>query len=168
MKDEEKLAREFLRHHGYVDIVYEPDGKVPPDFLIDGRIAVEVRRLNQNYEAGSLRQGLEDVEIRLQQGIEKLVLSLGPPTRGQSWFIFYVFRRPIDRRATLAKVRYLLQEFINGTDHAPTNLAAGENFTLEIFPVSDLQPTFCVIGGYSDDDAGGWILPEMERNLKLA
>jgi len=29
-------------------------GRVPPDFLLNGRIAVEVRRLNQNEDTGEL------------------------------------------------------------------------------------------------------------------
>ncbi len=57
MDTSESLVRDFLLYRGYADIVYEPDGNVPPDFLIDGRIAVEVRRLNQNHEAGSRAHG---------------------------------------------------------------------------------------------------------------
>jgi hypothetical protein len=48
MDDSEKLANDYLSRLGFQDIVYEPDNKNPPDFLADGRIAVEVRRLNQN------------------------------------------------------------------------------------------------------------------------
>jgi len=44
----ETQARRYLEHLGCKDIVYEPDGNVPPDFVVDGRIGVEVRRLNQN------------------------------------------------------------------------------------------------------------------------
>ena len=50
MKQEEKWVEEYLTHRGFRDIVYEPDGNVPPDFLIDGKIAIEVRRLNQHHE----------------------------------------------------------------------------------------------------------------------
>jgi len=48
MDSSETLAKEYLRFLGYTDIIYEPDGNIPPDFLVNGRIAVEVRRLNQN------------------------------------------------------------------------------------------------------------------------
>jgi hypothetical protein len=41
MNDSEKLVFEYLKSRGFDKVVYEPDGKVPPDFLIDGRIAVE-------------------------------------------------------------------------------------------------------------------------------
>ena len=59
MKISERLVDDFLAYRGYRDVVYEPDGEVPPDFLLDGRIAVEARRLNQNYKTGAHTQGLE-------------------------------------------------------------------------------------------------------------
>ena len=47
MKNEdEKIVYKYLQSLGYTDIIYEPDGNIPPDFLIDDTIAVEVRRLN--------------------------------------------------------------------------------------------------------------------------
>ena len=45
MDTSEKIAYDFLLHQGFKSIVYEPDGNVPPDFLADGRVAIEVRRL---------------------------------------------------------------------------------------------------------------------------
>jgi hypothetical protein len=47
LNDDERIAGEYLHRLGMGTVAYEPDGQVPPDFLIDGRIAVEVRRLNQ-------------------------------------------------------------------------------------------------------------------------
>lgn len=48
--DEEKVYN-FLKSKGYKNIKYEPDGNVPPDFLINEKIAVEVTRLNfENIE----------------------------------------------------------------------------------------------------------------------
>jgi hypothetical protein len=53
MNDSEKAVYEYLTSLGFRTVVYEPDGKVSPDFLIDGRIAVEARRLNQNEDTAS-------------------------------------------------------------------------------------------------------------------
>ncbi|WP_088210561.1 hypothetical protein [Shewanella sp. Shew256] len=43
---EEVLVANLLAKHGF-DVIYEPDGNIPPDILLDGRIAVEVTRLNK-------------------------------------------------------------------------------------------------------------------------
>ena len=71
MDASERIAYEFLKYSGYKDIVYEPDGNVPPDFLVNTRIAIEVRRLNQNYCKNGNFKGLEETAIPLWKKIEK-------------------------------------------------------------------------------------------------
>jgi hypothetical protein len=53
MNREEKVAKTYLEKLGLGEVLFEPNGNVPPDFLINGRIAVEVRRLNQHYMKGN-------------------------------------------------------------------------------------------------------------------
>jgi hypothetical protein len=38
---------------------------------------------------------------------------------------------------------------------------------IEFIRASDPHPTFFVLGGYSDDDSGGWVLEETRKNLRL-
>lgn len=38
----ELLAKAFLELLGHTDLTYEPDGKVPPDFLLKDGTAIEV------------------------------------------------------------------------------------------------------------------------------
>ena len=73
-----------LKHRGFTDVAYEPDGNVPPDFLVYGTIAIEVRRLNQNHFGESKAKGLEEVAIPLWNKIKTLLSSLGAPARGDS------------------------------------------------------------------------------------
>lgn len=168
MDASEKLVSDFLAHRGYTDVVYEPDGNVPPDFLVDGRIAVEVRRLNQNYEAGANTQGVEEVAIPLWQKVQKLALSLGRPTRGITWLVFFRFGRPVEPWKKLKpKLRGALEGFINGAIHEKTSVALGNGFKLEIFRATNPHPTFYVMAGYSDDESGGWLVAEMEKNLRI-
>jgi hypothetical protein len=168
MKIEEKRVSDFLKHRGYTDIVYEPDGKVPPDFLVEGHIAIEVRRLNQNHEATGARAcGLEVVRIPLFHRIKKLVLSLGPPTQDQSWFVTFRFRRPVESWNTLrSKLLNELEGFMNAPTIGQTNWALGDGFELKIFPASNPHSTFFVMGGHIDRDSGGWIVAELIKNLR--
>jgi hypothetical protein len=48
MDNSELIVSKYLASVHGDNFVYEPDGNTPPDFLVDQRIAVEVRRLNQN------------------------------------------------------------------------------------------------------------------------
>jgi len=45
MDRSETVGMHHLLFRGHSDVIYEPDGNVPPDFLVEGRSAVEVRRL---------------------------------------------------------------------------------------------------------------------------
>jgi len=65
MRREESRAEAYLHSLNLGYVVFEPRGNVTPDFLVDGRIAVEVRRLNQSYvHQGELR-GIEEDSIPL-------------------------------------------------------------------------------------------------------
>jgi hypothetical protein len=164
----EVLVAEFLAKKGHTNIVYEPDGNVPPDFLLNDQIAVEARRLNQSYDAGGDAQGLEEVAIPLWQKVKRLCLSFGPPTRGESWFVFFRFSRPVEPWKTLEpKLRNYLQGFISTQNQKKTSFSIAPSFQFQIFRASTLQPTFYVMAGHSDQEAGGWLVAEIEKNLRI-
>ena len=54
-----RLVERYLQALQLGPIIYEPHRNAPPDFVVDGRIAVEVRRLNQNHVQGATYEGLE-------------------------------------------------------------------------------------------------------------
>jgi len=60
MNNDEQIALKCLNNLDYTIIEYEPNGNVPPDFLLDKKIAVEVRRLNQQKLFNGKYRGLED------------------------------------------------------------------------------------------------------------
>lgn len=104
MNHSEKLVSEYLTARGFSNIIYEPDGNVPPDFVIDGRIAVEVRRLNENEETAIGHRGLEEVSKPLTALIKKALVATGPPRYGISWFVSYSYRWPLPPWRELDKV----------------------------------------------------------------
>ena len=64
MNAAERIAEKYLQHVGHELVEFEPDGNVTPDFLVNKRVAVEVRRLNQNHEdASGNTRGLEETAI---------------------------------------------------------------------------------------------------------
>ena len=88
MDDSERLADQYLRSLCLGGVVYEPDGNVPPDFCIGGKIAVEVRRLNQNYQfPDGSRQGLEQLAIPLWKRFKAYLPSIGPSLNGECWYV---------------------------------------------------------------------------------
>ena len=86
--DDELLAQNWLRVQGYEDI--QRSISDPPDFHVDGNIAVEVTRLSQEITAGpdTCSKAEEQARIPLTNQIEKVIKQLGPPgNEGKSWII---------------------------------------------------------------------------------
>jgi len=95
MKQEEQIAKMYLEHIGFSSIDYEPDGNIPPDFVINGDIAVEVRRLNQHYMKGDTVQPLEKLEYSLLARIEALLNQYESVEASHSVFVVVSFERPL-------------------------------------------------------------------------
>ena len=172
MDDSEKVAHDHFTHLGFKKIEYEPEGESkPPDFLLDSRIAVEVRRLNQNEapsQSGMRPRGLEEVAIPIWKNIQRLLPEFGPPTGQVSWYIHIKYSRPVPRRRDLeTALRQHLQAFRDGPIHTPATIRLFDNFMIEIFRAGRLYPDYFVMSGRSDEDSGGWVISELERNLQL-
>lgn len=171
MDDSEQLADEYLRSCGFEDPVYEPDGRVPPDFLIEGGIAVEVRRLNQMHKSGIEMPGLEQIQRSFADKIPILLKGLGLSPAGNSWFVFLTFRRPLPPWRQLSK--RLSEELQAFSQDAGRRIGSGhtirveKNFSIHLQRASSAHGEFFVFGGYSDLDAGGWVISELERNMTI-
>jgi hypothetical protein len=163
----EKIVSEHLAHRGFRDVVFEPDGNVPPDFLADGRIAVEVRRLNQNVETPAGPRGLEQEEFPLRAMVEGLLPTLGPATGDESWFVYYSLRRPLPQWKQLeVALRQELAAFRNDPERRPPRRGAVPGLRrIDLIRAGDSYPDF--FGGSSDSDSGGFVLSEQIRNIRI-
>jgi hypothetical protein len=110
MKFEEEVALAHLRFRGYEDVRPHPDGRNrPPDLLVDGTIAVEVRRLNQNERGRETPKGLEEEAIPFTDWLNTLLAAFGTdgPTR---WVVKLRLKRPLPTRHRLRdRIRRFLQ-----------------------------------------------------------
>ena len=161
----EAIAQRLLTST-FTTVVHEPDGNVPPDFLADHRVAVEVRRLNQHFDSGHGKQGLDEVAIPLWQHVAKLATSLGP-SNGESWYISITFQRPVEPRKTLGKKIFAaLKSFMSQAVRTNGTVYADDTFELEVFRAGKVWPTFFVMGGSSDLQSGGFVVAEMIANIE--
>lgn len=169
MGESERLANQYLLALERGSVIFEPDGNTPPDFSLAGTIGVEVRRLNQNFEYsdGSM-EGLEQLAIPLWRYLEKALPSIGPSIDGESWFVGIDFRRPIDPRKLLwAKIKKELIAFMTPNDRKQCTISITDNFKLDLIRASKDCDSFFLLGASSDDDEGGWIMGEVEKNLRF-
>jgi len=170
MDSSEKAAKEYLEHLGLGAVTFEPDGNVCPDFLLDGRIAVEVRRLNQNESADSGFRGLEQTSRPLLSLVNGVLHSLGPGRSGESWFISYTFKRPLPPYPKLrSDLHRALEPYLdNPRNKKGTTIRVGNSLKVTLVLRADkAYPTFFLVGSWSDPDSGGWVLAETKRNLEI-
>ena len=150
---------------GFQSVVYEPDGNTPPDFLADGRVAIEVRRLNQNHDSGDGTRGLEETSIPLWKKIERLAHSLGATT-SESWFLFLRFSRPVRPWKQLEPtLREALSAFMAQPERNSGRIYTEPNFELDVIRASKPLEHYFRMGGNSDDQSGGLIVAEMLDNI---
>jgi hypothetical protein len=170
MDSSERIVFEYLSSRGFSDVVYEPDGNVPPDFLIDGRIAVEVRRLNQHDEGSGDPRGLEEVAFPLDARIRRLLPTLGGPVDGESRFVLYTFKRPVPPWSELEEsLRSHLDTFRSSANRGERreHLQIARGFAVNLIRASKPHPSFFVHGGSADHDSGGFVVAEMDRNIRI-
>ena len=104
MKQEEKLVEQFLEEHGFKTIYFEPLGESkPPDFRIDGNIAVEVRRLNKHVAVNNTIQPIEDLEYKFVPKFRKLLDSMDDSELDYSIAVTLRYKRPIKLSKELLK-----------------------------------------------------------------
>ena len=86
MDANEQRTEHWLQCLGYTDIIYvENTNDQPPDFIVNGDIAVEVRRLNWMF--GDENRGLESIEEPLKQDIKSGLKCAEQPPPGCKVFV---------------------------------------------------------------------------------
>ena len=169
MDASERLAQLYLESLKIGRVDYEPDGNIPPDFLVDGRIAVEVRRLNQNHETPEgTYESLEQVWIPLWQRLQKHLPSLGPSRNEECWYVCIDFSRPLEEWKALGPlIDAALLSFMTSPYRQQSTLQITPNFAVDLLKSGKDHGSFFVLGASSDNDAGGWVMGEVARNLQL-
>ena len=167
MDDSEILVERYLRQLGLGDVVYEPDGNIPPDFVVGEKIAVEVRRLNQNHVSGGRREGLENAAVPLWKNIREHLSTFGAPKHGKSWLIFYSFGRPVSSwKVIRKKINDALEPFVLDPNAEAIDRDLEDGFRLTVRSIPPRSSLFVLLGS-SDQESGGWLLDELDRNLKI-
>jgi hypothetical protein len=171
MKEEEVMTENYLKYCGYgsQEIEFEPNGSVPPDFLVQKTIAIEVRRLNQHWTSPEGDEiPLEAVEVPTAKKLTRLLDSFGAPSNGVSWMVLPRIKRPFPSMNWEATAKNELQKLQSGSIRdSKYEVVLDDHFRIEFTRMS--KPglkTFIEIGD-SDDDRGGWVNEVLQKNISL-
>ncbi|PKN70089.1 MAG: hypothetical protein CVU52_09195 [Deltaproteobacteria bacterium HGW-Deltaproteobacteria-10] len=166
MKREEKITEDYLIASGFKDIVFEPNGNIPPDFSIEGKIGVEVRRLNQNYFTEDKASGLEEDRIPLFKLFETTLKKFDAQYSGKTYWISIRFSRPIpNSKITQNAINHSLSDFLNNPYQLPCWIQATKTISLH---VSESQPVTGRVFRFAagvDRESGGFVLKEFINNF---
>lgn len=171
MDSTEKIAEDFLKGLGLSELIYEPDGNIPPDFSASSNVAVEVRRLNQlSVDQTGAVVGLEQANIPIWRRITKFVNDFGTATPlSTTYGIFYEFSRPIPAWKTLqSELSKALTAFASSTRETPQRILLPCGVSLRIFDWKKDKGSAFRIAGCSDRQAGGWIVANLQFALQHA
>ncbi|MFP1133143.1 hypothetical protein [Asticcacaulis sp. W401b] len=135
--------------------------------MLDGRIGVEVTRLNQNFENAGSFNGLEIVEASISRMVDSLLPAMGPSKSGAGWWVSYTFRRPIDLKYIKKNLPYVLKQICHLPVEGSFEKVFTPTFTLHFDAATIEMKDHFAFGAYSDLDAGGFIASELIRNLNL-
>jgi len=56
VNNDEKIANAYLKSLGFQKLEFEPNGNIPPDFSLNEKIGIEVRRLNKYFNGEPLEK----------------------------------------------------------------------------------------------------------------
>lgn len=147
--------------------MYEPDGNIPPDLLADGRVAVEVRQLNQRDKDDA--RDLFETNVSLINGIRAILRSFGPPQNEPTWFFNYRFSRPVRPWKRLrSELAIWLGDIRQRQPSRPEYAKFGERFEASVLRASEPLDHVFELGGSIDEDSVGLLVHELQRAAQHA
>jgi hypothetical protein len=167
LKADEIIAEKYLHTIIRNSIVYEPDGNVAPDFLIDGNIAVEVRRLTQNYFGEAKVESTEVVQIPFLDLIRNTLNEFDIVDTNKTYWVTAYIDRPIDK---MKKVRIELiknlNSFLDSGLKMPYEIETKIGFGIKINQSSDFNGKIFRLASFRDKQRQGWLHSELIKNIK--
>ena len=167
MNREEKITEAYLKSLGFKNVVFEPDGNIPPDFLIDDRIAVEVRRLNQHFFTKDEAQGLEEGRLPLFKLMQSSLSEFDLQYNGDSYCVSIRFHRPIQKGSAVKKaIHKALTQFLTTSTPLPCNVKVTDSISFRISSSQPVEGRVFRFAGGTDRECGGFVLFEFKKNLE--
>jgi len=166
MNREEKITENYLKSLGYKNVVFEPDGNIPPDFSIGDRIAVEVRRLNQNFFSGDKVKGLEEDRIPLFNLLKSSFSRFDTQYKGRSYLVSVFFSRPTKCAKTVREaIRKSLTDFLDNPLPLPRKIKVTAGMYFLVCSSKAVEGKIFRFAGGADRESGGFVLPEFKKNF---
>lgn len=154
---EEQITFEYLKSQFGKTVFPVPAHDDPPDIIVNSKIAVEVRRLNERYFQNQIPEGLENLSVPLSYAVEEVFRSFDHLYDCKSYWIGISYERPINKINLLKKrLMQALSDFLD-SDRSTSEIIINSvpEFSLTIFETSPRYGRLFSFAGSSDEDEGG-------------
>jgi hypothetical protein len=167
MKPDEKIAKAYLEHLEGKEIEYEPDGNIPPDFLLNQEIAIEVRRLNQNFKINDRNVPVEKLEYKILQ-IVRVLETIKNDSYDYSILFSIKYKRPlkIDKKL-LNEIEQKVIDVIKIIENT-INIVINNNLLIKLTKSPRKYSEYFSLLSITDMDTGGLVHQIVYNNLKIS
>jgi len=164
-KDEIR-AKKYLQTLEYKTLEYEPLGNVTPDFLLDNKTAIEVRRLNRNHINGDHLLSIENFEIPLIKNIKKIISIFDYKSYIKSAYVSITLSKPLGIESKTSIIKRVKKVLRNHIHHISDTSSYKISDYLELtFTPTDKKSKQYIFGGCNNHFF--WVVDELHKNLQL-
>ncbi|MFD3190123.1 hypothetical protein ACFMPD_07590 [Sedimentitalea sp. HM32M-2] len=166
MDETEKRALQLLYALEPGSWCYEPDGNCPPDFALNGKVAVEVTRLNKAIEIDRKQINLDSDIRSICDSFTGQLKRFDSKNNTTTWFVRFSLKRPIDWRQVRTDLRQFLKQVFHEENIPAEPVRISSGFCLHFYQASfepDIRYRFA---GYLDRNNTGWVIPTLADNIR--
>ncbi|QOY53525.1 hypothetical protein HUE87_10560 [Candidatus Sulfurimonas marisnigri] len=164
-KDETR-AKKYLQTLEYTKLEHEPLGNVTPDFLLDNKIAVEVRRLNRNYIDSDKLIRIENFEIHLIKKVKKIISIFQHTDYKNSAYISITLSKPLEvesKAGVIKRIKKVLKTHTHKI-HKKKSYKVSEYLKITFTPIKKKSVQY-IFSDCNNDYL--WIVNELHKNIQL-
>lgn len=162
MNKDEQRAEEYLVSLGYQNIEYEKIKNKTPDFFVDNKIAVEVRRLNRNFITGNI----ESFEFQIINNIKKIISNFKCETFNNSAYFSISLNEPKKiegKKIITQKIKKVFKEHFNYITEKKEYYIS-DYLSLSFYP-TEKKDTLYKYGGI--ESPFSWINSDLDTNINF-
>lgn len=163
-KDEIR-AKKYLQTLNFTNIEYEPLGNVTPDFLLDKKIAVEVRRINRNHIDENNFISVENVEMALIKKIKHLINTFKCNFHINSAYISITLSKSFtmqSKKTILRKIKRILSIQMKSIAQAK-NYSIANVLDITFTPIQKQLNAYTYVGCNGDSF---WLLHQLHKKMQ--
>ncbi|HIF9400324.1 TPA: hypothetical protein ACX6RY_000232 [Photobacterium damselae] len=168
MNREEELAQRYLKKIlPAKPLIFEPDGNIPPDFLLNNSVAIEVTRLNEHIDINGFLKRLDDDSSSIIEFIKQILATYKSVINDTCFFVVAYIQRPFgNRKKNKKKLIDLLNTFqCSGDVNCYQKYKITNGLSLRFTKASfDEYTSAFRLGSISEHEKGGWVFDNMVVN----